>query len=304
MNPKFQASVHNREDVTYVKLSGVIDEDNELASLSDKIGSGTAVIDVSEIERINSCGVRDWVNWLGQGREERRQGHAGGVLAGDRRADQPGQQLHRPGRRQELLRPVLLPQLRPREGAPRRDARPGADAAVQGAVVPLRRVRWADGLRRHGGVVLRVLVEREEDRDRLARRQRHQRVHARPTGIARSGRARATRTRDRRRARSRGRAACTRARCRRFRRCRRFARRRGRGPARGRDRSRASTASGSGVSGVRSTAAALAELEARRSQTSPTPLAPSKSNAAWIVVVVLIIVAVGLLGFVMFGGKH
>src|SRR4029077_637985 len=45
---------------------GVIDEDNELASLSDKIGSGTAVIDVSEIERINSCGVRDWVNWLGK----------------------------------------------------------------------------------------------------------------------------------------------------------------------------------------------------------------------------------------------
>src|SRR3954471_4463394 len=66
MNPKFQASVHNREDVTYVKLSGVIDEDNELASLSDKIGSRTAVIDVSEIERINSCGVRDWVNWLGK----------------------------------------------------------------------------------------------------------------------------------------------------------------------------------------------------------------------------------------------
>ena len=32
MNPKFQASVQNREDVTYVKLSGVIDEDNELAS--------------------------------------------------------------------------------------------------------------------------------------------------------------------------------------------------------------------------------------------------------------------------------
>ncbi|HEX6839542.1 MAG TPA: hypothetical protein VF334_23355, partial [Polyangia bacterium] len=52
--------------MTYVKLSGVIDEDNELASLSDKIGSGTAVIDVSEIERINSCGVRDWVNWLGK----------------------------------------------------------------------------------------------------------------------------------------------------------------------------------------------------------------------------------------------
>ncbi len=67
MNPKFQASVQSREDVTYVKLSGVIDEDNELGTLADKLGGGgTAVIDVSEIERINSCGVRDWVNWLGK----------------------------------------------------------------------------------------------------------------------------------------------------------------------------------------------------------------------------------------------
>jgi anti-anti-sigma regulatory factor len=66
MNSKFQAAVTHRDDVTWVKLSGVIDEDNDLGSLSEKIGSGTAVIDVSEIERINSCGVRDWVNWLGR----------------------------------------------------------------------------------------------------------------------------------------------------------------------------------------------------------------------------------------------
>ncbi len=47
-----------------MKLGGVIDEDNELADLVDKIPTGTAVIDLGEIERINSCGVRDWVNWL------------------------------------------------------------------------------------------------------------------------------------------------------------------------------------------------------------------------------------------------
>ena len=47
-----------------VKLAGVIDEDNELGRLVDKIPAGTAVIDLGEIERINSCGVRDWVNWL------------------------------------------------------------------------------------------------------------------------------------------------------------------------------------------------------------------------------------------------
>jgi hypothetical protein len=50
--------------MSYVKLGGVIDEDNELSDLVEKIPVGTAVIDVGEIERINSCGVRDWVNWL------------------------------------------------------------------------------------------------------------------------------------------------------------------------------------------------------------------------------------------------
>ncbi|MEO8706852.1 MAG: hypothetical protein ABI867_42895, partial [Kofleriaceae bacterium] len=50
--------------MSYVKLGGVIDEDNELGDLVDKIPNGTAVIDLGEVERINSCGVRDWVNWL------------------------------------------------------------------------------------------------------------------------------------------------------------------------------------------------------------------------------------------------
>lgn len=64
MSHKFQSSVQHRGDVSYVKLGGVIDEDNELGELVDKIPTGTAVIDLGEIERINSCGVRDWVNWL------------------------------------------------------------------------------------------------------------------------------------------------------------------------------------------------------------------------------------------------
>jgi anti-anti-sigma regulatory factor len=66
MSQKFQATVHQRDDVTFVKLAGVIDEDNELTDLVDKIGAGTCVIDLGEVERINSCGVRDWVNWLGK----------------------------------------------------------------------------------------------------------------------------------------------------------------------------------------------------------------------------------------------
>jgi anti-anti-sigma regulatory factor len=66
MSQKFQAAVHHRDDLSFVKLAGVIDEDNELGELTDKIHGGTAVIDLGEVERINSCGVRDWVNWLGR----------------------------------------------------------------------------------------------------------------------------------------------------------------------------------------------------------------------------------------------
>lgn len=64
MNQKFNAEITQRDEVTYVKLAGVIDEDNELGALVDRLGKGTTVIDLAEIERINSCGVRDWVNWL------------------------------------------------------------------------------------------------------------------------------------------------------------------------------------------------------------------------------------------------
>jgi len=64
MSQKFQSSIQHRGDMSYVKLGGVIDEDNELTDLVEKIPIGTAVIDLGEIERINSCGVRDWVNWL------------------------------------------------------------------------------------------------------------------------------------------------------------------------------------------------------------------------------------------------
>src|SRR6187402_2334610 len=64
MSQKFQASVQHRGEMSFVKLGGVIDEDNQLNELVEKIPTGTAVIDLGEIERINSCGVRDWVNWL------------------------------------------------------------------------------------------------------------------------------------------------------------------------------------------------------------------------------------------------
>jgi len=66
MSLKFSAGISHSDEVTFIKLSGVIDEDNELTELVEKIQPGTAIIDLAEIERINSCGVRDWVNWLGK----------------------------------------------------------------------------------------------------------------------------------------------------------------------------------------------------------------------------------------------
>ena len=59
MSQKFQSAIQHRGDVSYVKLAGVIDEDNELGELVEKIPAGTAVIDLGEIERINSCGVHN-----------------------------------------------------------------------------------------------------------------------------------------------------------------------------------------------------------------------------------------------------
>jgi len=60
---KFEAEIQQAERLTHVRLSGTLDEDNELLPLASHI-RGTAVIDLSGIREINNCGVRDWVRWL------------------------------------------------------------------------------------------------------------------------------------------------------------------------------------------------------------------------------------------------
>ena len=61
---RFFLGVSSVEDVTFLKVSGTVDEDNTLAQSLKKIEGRTVVIDLSGVERINSCGVRDLVNWL------------------------------------------------------------------------------------------------------------------------------------------------------------------------------------------------------------------------------------------------
>lgn len=64
MQPSFTIDLLADDDVSYVRLSGVIDEHNALASYSERVTGSVAVINLSGISRINSCGVRDWVLWL------------------------------------------------------------------------------------------------------------------------------------------------------------------------------------------------------------------------------------------------
>jgi hypothetical protein len=66
MNPKFQSATEAKDGFSILRLSGVIDEDNELGTLAGAL-TGNVVINTGEVERINSCGVRDWVNWLQRG---------------------------------------------------------------------------------------------------------------------------------------------------------------------------------------------------------------------------------------------
>ena len=47
-----------------IKLAGILDEHDELAAMANRTGDGKTLINLAGIERINSSGTRDWVNWL------------------------------------------------------------------------------------------------------------------------------------------------------------------------------------------------------------------------------------------------
>lgn len=66
MGSRLTVETRDVDDVTFVTLAGFIDEDNDLSEITAGINNSTAVIRTANVERINSCGVRDWVNWLGE----------------------------------------------------------------------------------------------------------------------------------------------------------------------------------------------------------------------------------------------
>jgi hypothetical protein len=64
MSQNFRATVEHSSAATRVALIGVIDEDNGLADLLAQIPPLPLLVDLSEITRINSPGVRDWISWI------------------------------------------------------------------------------------------------------------------------------------------------------------------------------------------------------------------------------------------------
>jgi anti-anti-sigma regulatory factor len=65
MTEKLVATIENRRSgARVIKMAGVLDEHNGLVELTEKVGAGTALINLAGVERINSSGARDWVSWL------------------------------------------------------------------------------------------------------------------------------------------------------------------------------------------------------------------------------------------------
>jgi hypothetical protein len=65
MGNRLKIDISETDEISSVDVSGVLDEDNGLAEATEKITRPIVAINTADIERINSCGVRDWVTWLG-----------------------------------------------------------------------------------------------------------------------------------------------------------------------------------------------------------------------------------------------
>ena len=68
--PKLRAKVAQGDGFAALRLDGIIDEHNGLAQIGTSLsehfpqGGDALVVDLGGIKRLNSVGVRDWVNWL------------------------------------------------------------------------------------------------------------------------------------------------------------------------------------------------------------------------------------------------
>lgn len=65
MSQKFDVELTINNGVASVKLAGRMDEDMDLEKIK-AVSEPQVNFDFKEVESINSCGIRDWINFLGE----------------------------------------------------------------------------------------------------------------------------------------------------------------------------------------------------------------------------------------------
>lgn len=60
---KFDIKLNNSGDKLQVKVAGVIDEDVDFTGFP--LSGGQIELDLNELKSINSCGIREWIKWMG-----------------------------------------------------------------------------------------------------------------------------------------------------------------------------------------------------------------------------------------------
>jgi len=63
---KFQSKLDRQGQKIVLQIGGVIDEDADFSTLG-LAGAQEIYIDMDGIKSINSCGIREWIKWIGGG---------------------------------------------------------------------------------------------------------------------------------------------------------------------------------------------------------------------------------------------
>lgn len=63
MSEKFSFNMNISNGKAHIQLHGMMDEDMDLAK-AEGVSENTMIIDFDKVEGINSCGIRDWIEFL------------------------------------------------------------------------------------------------------------------------------------------------------------------------------------------------------------------------------------------------
>ena len=61
---KFELKIDKSNPEYKVKIAGVIDEDADFGP-HDLSGAAKVIVDTGSVKSINSCGIREWIKWIG-----------------------------------------------------------------------------------------------------------------------------------------------------------------------------------------------------------------------------------------------